>query len=386
MFVERSSVFIILLYLVIPMISSGQVKLSNDPAKIDFARPRNPVQNSLTTYSNFSGHNADFSRSLPKSISTDSTQVEWINQYNSELIPSSDIATGIAQDIAGNIYVTGQSIGINTSLDFLTIKYTSSGEKVWEARYDGPDHKDDSPVDIGVDSEGNIYVTGTSVQEGVPGTSDYVTLKYDQTGALQWAVRYDGPDQANDKAVALTLDSLGNIYITGSSYYSETATDFVTIKYNPSGIIQWVETYNGSGNDNDEGLLICIDQSDNIYVAGSSTGSGTNLDFTTIKYIQDVVNINEEILNVNEFVLEQNYPNPFNPTTTIKFALSETQKAELKIFDILGNEVANLFNGIADGGKIYKAEFSGENLPSGLYIYKLETNESVQTRKMILLR
>ena len=44
------------------------------------------------------------------------------------------------------------------------------------------------------------------------------------------------------------------------------------------------------------------------------------------------------------FVLEQNYPNPFNPSTTIKFALAETQKAELKVFDILGNEVDTLFN------------------------------------------
>jgi len=284
MFVERSSVFIILLYLVIPMISSGQVKLSNDPAKIDFARPRNPVQNSLTTYSNFSGHNADFSRSLPKSISTDSTQVEWINQYNSELIPSSDIATGIAQDIAGNIYVTGQSIGINTSLDFLTIKYTSSGEKVWEARYDGPDHKDDSPVDIGVDSEGNIYVTGTSVQEGVPGTSDYVTLKYDQTGALQWAVRYDGPDQANDKAVALTLDSLGNIYVTGSSYYSETATDFVTIKYSTNGDQLWVSRFESDGYYIDTPAGIATDDLGGVYVSGTEITLGSDEDYLTVKY------------------------------------------------------------------------------------------------------
>ena len=97
------------------------------------------------------------------------------------------------------------------------------------------------------------------------------------------------------------------------------------------------------------------------------------------------------------FVLEQNYPNPFNPSTTIKFALAETQKVELKVFDILGNEVAVLFNGIADGGKVYEVEFSSQsnygqsfrlvrNLSSGIYFYRLETESKVENRKMLLLK
>jgi hypothetical protein len=86
------------------------------------------------------------------------------------------------------------------------------------------------------------------------------------------------------------------------------------------------------------------------------------------------------------FVLEQNYPNPFNPNTTIKFALAETKKAELKVFDILGNEVSTLFNGIADGGKVYETEFDGANLSSGIYFYCLETEQQVENRKMLLLK
>ena len=91
------------------------------------------------------------------------------------------------------------------------------------------------------------------------------------------------------------------------------------------------------------------------------------------------------------FVLEQNYPNPFNPSTTIKFAVAETQKAELKVFDLLGNEVATLFNGIADGGKVYEVEFNSHsggvpNLSSGLYFYQLATDSKVENRKMLLLK
>ncbi len=88
----------------------------------------------------------------------------------------------------------------------------------------------------------------------------------------------------------------------------------------------------------------------------------------------------------NGFVLEQNYPNPFNPSTTIKFALAETQQAELKVFDVLGNEVATLFNGLADGGKVYESEFDASNLSSGIYFYRLETSRKVQSKKMLLIK
>jgi hypothetical protein len=86
------------------------------------------------------------------------------------------------------------------------------------------------------------------------------------------------------------------------------------------------------------------------------------------------------------FVLEQNYPNPFNPSTTIKFALAETQTAKLIIFDVLGNEVTVPFNGTAEGGKIYETEFDAANLSSGIYFYRLETKSRTENRKMLLLK
>lgn len=88
----------------------------------------------------------------------------------------------------------------------------------------------------------------------------------------------------------------------------------------------------------------------------------------------------------NGFVLEQNYPNPFNPITTIKFAVAETQKAELKVIDLLGNEVETIFTGIADGGKIYEAVFNAENYSSGIYFYTFRTEQKFETRKMLLLK
>lgn len=88
----------------------------------------------------------------------------------------------------------------------------------------------------------------------------------------------------------------------------------------------------------------------------------------------------------SEIVLEQNYPNPFNPKTTIKFALAETQKASLIIYDALGNTIETPFQGIVEGGKKYEVEFNAEGLSSGIYFYQLATESKIENRKMILIK
>jgi hypothetical protein len=85
------------------------------------------------------------------------------------------------------------------------------------------------------------------------------------------------------------------------------------------------------------------------------------------------------------FSLSQNYPNPFNPTTKIEYSIPEPSYVELKIYDVLGNEVAILINEEQSTGT-YRADFSGEGLSSGLYIAQLTTGNYVQTIKMSLLK
>jgi hypothetical protein len=85
----------------------------------------------------------------------------------------------------------------------------------------------------------------------------------------------------------------------------------------------------------------------------------------------------------NEYFLAQNYPNPFNPSTNIKFGLREAGFVSLKIYDVLGNEVAALVNEYKTAGN-YEASFGKNELASGVYIYRLTVNNFIQTRKMIL--
>jgi hypothetical protein len=97
-----------------------------------------------------------------------------------------------------------------------------------------------------------------------------------------------------------------------------------------------------------------------------------------------VVGVDDEIV-ANNFNLEQNYPNPFNPSTTIKYTLGERSAVTLKVYDVLGNEVANLVNTNQEAGK-YSINFDASSLSSGLYIYTLNTGNFTSSKKMMLLK
>ncbi len=99
--------------------------------------------------------------------------------------------------------------------------------------------------------------------------------------------------------------------------------------------------------------------------------------FTGIKQIN---------LNIpSEFKLEQNYPNPFNPNTIIRFKIKDSRLTTLKVFDVLGKEVATLVNEQLKPGT-YEVDFDGSNLPSGVYFYKIITDDFFQTKKMVLVK
>jgi hypothetical protein len=84
--------------------------------------------------------------------------------------------------------------------------------------------------------------------------------------------------------------------------------------------------------------------------------------------------------------LDDNYPNPFNPTTTIQFTVPQNGLVRLRIYNVIGQEVANLFNGPAEVGNLYKVKFEVSSLPSGLYFSVLEFGNQRLTRKMVLAK
>ena len=91
-------------------------------------------------------------------------------------------------------------------------------------------------------------------------------------------------------------------------------------------------------------------------------------------------------LTAKKFELESNYPNPFNPTTTIQFTLADDGLASLRVYNMLGQTVMTLFNGIADAGKLYQMTFDASRLPSGLYFARLESGRQQMMQTMVLMK
>ena len=86
-----------------------------------------------------------------------------------------------------------------------------------------------------------------------------------------------------------------------------------------------------------------------------------------------------------KYYLSQNYPNPFNPETKIDFSIPEKQLISLKIYNVIGEQVAELLNEVRNAGS-YSVTFNGTGLPSGIYVYSLKTENLVINKKMTLLK
>jgi hypothetical protein len=315
----------------------------------------------------------------------------WVRRYNG---PGywHDKARAIAADASGNIFVTGESYGgSETDYDYATIKYYPNGDTAWVRRYNGPGNSYDGARAIAADASGNVYVTGESY--GGSGTDyDYATIMYYPNGDTAWVRRYSGPGNYPDVAYGVAVDSSGNVYVTGFSRGAGTWDDYVTIKYYANGDTAWTRRYNGPGNGGDDSRAIVIDNSGNVYVTGSSVGSGTGFDYATIKYAQNT-SVQDETGNgekPSEYSLSPNYPNPFNQTTKIELSLARSGFVSLKIYDILGRNVRTLISEHLCSGYKYvlwdgKDDF-GNEVASGMYFYKLEVGDFTEVKKMVLLK
>jgi uncharacterized delta-60 repeat protein len=233
-------------------------------------------------------------------------------KYNSEGIQqweqifnggAEDQATALVLDDSGNVYVTGYINSAYNNCGYATIKYNPDGVQQWIKQYEGPGGSEDKPTAIAVDSSGNVYVTGNSV--GLL-YHDYATIKYNSAGDTLWIRRYNGLASDQDYATALAIDSDGNVYVTGYSTGTGSLTDCATIKYSPAGVQQWVSRYNGTSNSYDYAFAISVDDSGNVYIAGSTYSSTTWNDYLTVKYnssgVQQWVQTFDDSINVDDWV------------------------------------------------------------------------------------
>jgi hypothetical protein len=142
----------------------------------------------------------------------------------------------------------------------------------WESRFNGPIANDQGSV-IAVDAGGNVYVTGSS--DGITGTSDYLTIKYNAAGDTLWSRRYNGNADGVDEALAIKVDPSGNAYVTGRSQGNGSGYNIVTIKYNSFGVQQWASIFSGQANSINIGYNLAVDVFGNVYVVGGNSVEGS---------------------------------------------------------------------------------------------------------------
>jgi hypothetical protein len=281
-------------------------------------------------------------------------------------------AHGICVDANRNIIVLAGIVD-STDMDYVIAKYSPSGSQLLRMSYNGTSGGDDTPIAMMVDDSSNIVVTGYS--QGAGTGQDIATIKYGPGGNFLWAARFNGTGASNDIPAGMIHDGAGNIYITGSIYRVESGahSTFLILKYSPNGLKTGSAQFNGDYGTNDVGSAIAIDRSGNISVLGSCTdeynlnGMWDILSYTQI--LDGVVGAKPHI--PEKTCLNGNYPNPFNPETIIRYQLATTNLVHCTVYNLLGQKVATLVDEVQSAGE-KSVRWDGAGYSSGMYFCRLE--------------
>lgn len=264
----------------------------------------------------------------------------WTNYFKSSPT-STDNASGIAVDAAGNLFVTGSSFdSLSGATAFLTLKYAATGALLWTKRYSLVGLEGAS--EVRVDAQGNVIVVGTSqggtsqqkqplvkysnagtalwtnliagpgyvgggipalatdpagnvfLVTGTPGSStpDYTAVKYSSAGLPLWTNRFVDPNGGSPALCGAGADNAGNLYYALESAAPGGANyNYVTLKYAASGAAVWTNRYDGPASASDTPRAMTVDQAGGVYVTGTSSSGGTSfsaLDWATVKYADNV--------------------------------------------------------------------------------------------------
>jgi photosystem II stability/assembly factor-like uncharacterized protein len=322
--------------------------------------------------------------------------VSWssiINLSNSEQIHSDGVQITLS---VNNLYCSWLEYLSSTDNDINFSKSTDNGI-TWTA-----------PVNITNDSDFqyNIYMTDNGInnlyvayENGVMLGSE-IYLKKSSDGGITWSVPQNITNNAgrsSNPCISIFDDHLYFLWSDNSHSIPANDSSDIFFKWSSDFGITWSDLLNVSDNSsNSLGPRICYSVNGplpapwldiTIFWLDYSLGASEIFARRANHLISALETFNE----INSFILEQNYPNPFNPSTNIGFRISDFGFVSLKVYDVLGNEVATLVNEEKLAG-IYEVEFIAVgtsrdlSLASGVYFYQLKSGKFIQIKKMILLR
>jgi outer membrane protein assembly factor BamB len=224
-----------------------------------------------------------------------------------------------------------------------------------------------------IDSKGNVYAIARD-SNCCPYYPMLISLNYN--GGLRWTYLFD-IEESDDFEQPLICDSEGTVYVGstyGSGYYAISSEGELKWHLPLLGLLQQVDNTGSIGEDG------------TLYLGVHEVSTIPPLDQITLMAIRDTVtSVKDANENMVSYKLEQNYPNPFNSSTNIKYAISQSSRVSIKVFDLMGKEVATLLNRYQQAGR-YDIIFQANDLASGIYFYSLRSGDFVATKKLILLK
>jgi len=261
--------------------------------------------------------------------------------------------------------------------DVFLYKIDENGNLIWQRVVRGLNDPLSLSKSIQSTDDGGCIVAGMSYSD----SADVFLVKVNQKSQIVWDRNYNL--EGNQEPFCIRKLPDGGYIVAGYSEINENK-DALIIRFNEQGDIIWTKTLGGEYDD----FAYAVEQtSDGGYIVTGGTCPDSNQvpDLWLIRLAGDSVSgiLNEE--TVTTFNVFQNFPNPFNPTTTIKYQIPELSFVTIKVFDVLGSEIATLVNEEKPIGS-YEVEFNATSLPSGIYFYRIQAGRFVETKKMILLK
>jgi len=296
----------------------------------------------------------------------------------------------------------------------------TNGSKVWGVRYVGSTWES-VPGQSGIAGGNSSFKGSQTVDINNDGTKEIIVAEWLGNavgqGARVWLLQQSGDTLVS--SLVANLESLGAVRLAGSGFGdldSDGKFDFVCasrydanntakvpvfrVEYQGGSItdsLNYTATLLDSGYWTNNGDLdvVCVanvdgDTDDEVfYTQGYTRGNAIDAPMPIILLDQVVTPVSVELESnqvPSQFFLNQNFPNPFNPSTQIKFGITEAANVDLRIYDILGSEVAVVINNQYLAAGSYNTKFDAANLASGIYIYKLTAGANTVSKKMQLLK
>ncbi len=331
----------------------------------------------------FSGYSRSFSHGLGDMwlVKTDANGVvEWSNNFGGS---GFDGSHWVAQTFDSGYISAGFTLSYGAgSADFWLVKTNAVGDSVWSKTYGGAD--EDRSFFVAQTADSGFILTGRYGWTGA-GDGQIWILKTDQAGDTSWTKFFGGINDESAGYIHETTD--GDFIVLGSTTsFGAGLGDVWLLKLDASGNELWNETYGYVGYDIASRLYPLADGGHVLTGWTNSLGEGLS-DLWLLRLNPEATDIFdsriEEIPAV--FQLKQNFPNPFNPLTKIEFILPQAGDVELSVFNVAGQKIQTLIKGKRSAG-LHRVHFKVQNLASGVYLYRLETNDYQSTKKMLLLK